>query len=91
MKRYRGTETNLLYSTSLLLTKRKRKCLAGDQVNGEYMMRAPSGHDHIPNGQRMDHMVDIDIEENGLHKDRKPPLPIILKVKHLTGVVTNLL
>lgn len=52
-------------------------------------MRAPSGHDRIPNGQRMEHMVDIDIQDNGLHKDRKPPLPIVLKVKHLTGVRTN--
>lgn len=47
------------------------------------MMRAPSGHDRILNGQRMEHMVDIDIQDGGIHKDRKPPLPIVLKVKQL--------
>ena len=54
-------------------------------------MRAPSGRDRVANGQRMEHMVDIDIQDSGLHKDRKPPLPIVLKVKHLTDVGSNYL
>lgn len=52
---------------------------AGDQVNGHHTNGFGTVDDEIPASQ---HTVDIDKPTNFLHRDRKPPLPITVKVRY---------
>jgi len=55
---------------------------AGNQVNGDHtngFVSAGTADDEIPASQ---HTVDIYTPVNLLHRDRKPPLPITVKVRY---------